>query len=190
MQPGKLAWLPGPPFSLPTGYPASLPTSRRGQNPLLVTVKQPRPIVFSLSFCKSAYFLSEREQAMGAPSPVSGSPGWNEHKSMVCSRRAAHLRRCEGTRQSPAAVSGEAPAGRTQGLAGYAQPSSRPPASLGGRKQHSPGPRRQPRREPEQCEREFPTQTAPYDGRRSGTTSPHESGGSARRGSARLHFTC
>lgn len=187
MQPGKLAWLPGPPFSLPTGDPGSPPTSRRGQNPALITVKQPRPIVFSLSFCKSAYFLSERKQATGTPSPVPASPGWNGHKSMVCSRRAAHLRRCEGTRQSPAAVSGEAPGESTQsqGRASFAQPSSRPPALLRGRKQHSLGPRRQPRRELERCEREFPPQTARYDGRQPGTTTPHESGGAAR-----PHFTC
>lgn len=187
MQPGKLAWLLGPPFSLPTGDPGSPPTSRRGQNPALITVKQPRPIVFSLSFCKSAYFLSERKQATGAPSPVPASPGWNGHKSMVCSRRAAHLRRCEGTRQSPAAVSGEAPGEsiQSQGRASFAQPSSRPPALLRGRKQHSLGPRRQPRRELERCEREFPPQTARYDGKQPGTTTPHESGGAAR-----PHFTC
>lgn len=40
MQPGKLAWLPGPPFSLPTGDPGSQPASRQEENPLLVTPLQ------------------------------------------------------------------------------------------------------------------------------------------------------
>lgn len=101
MQPGKLAWLPGPPFSLPTGDPGSLPTSRRSQNPLLVRVQQPRPIGFSPSFCKSTYFLSEREQALGAASPVLASRGWNGHKTTVCSRRAARLRRCHPAGPGP-----------------------------------------------------------------------------------------
>lgn len=40
MQPGKLAWLPGPPFSLPTGDPGSLPASKQEANPLLITPLQ------------------------------------------------------------------------------------------------------------------------------------------------------
>lgn len=92
MQPGKLAWLPSPPFSLPTGDLVFLPTSRRGQNPLLATVQQPHPTVFSILFHKSGYFLREKEKATGAPSPVPQSLGWNGHKTMVWSRRAARLR--------------------------------------------------------------------------------------------------
>lgn len=190
MQPGKLAWLPGPPFSLPTGDLGSLPTSRRGENPLLVTVQQPRPIAFSLSFCKSVYFLSERGQATGAPSPVPASPGWNGHKTMVRSRRAARLRRCEGIRRSLATASGQAPGpgrredsesgpGRLRSAELTAARLARRPQTAQSRPQAAAPAGAGTAREG------VPPQTARCGGTRTGTTAPHESGRLAWLSSAR-----